>query len=83
MTIGVPIGDLSASSNGTRATPRVTTTNSHPFTRLDEASDMNRQSNAARPLNNVSWTIVTKQGSVDEDDIGGIKVRTDLELSSF
>ena len=50
----IPTSDLSTSSNGKRPTPRVTTTSLHPFTRLDEASDMDRQWNVAIPLNNVS-----------------------------
>lgn len=83
----VPGQELNTIAQKTRADLRTTTTNSHPFTRLEELSDVDRQWASTVPLSNKNYTTTAEQGTLGGENhdlsINKIKVRTDLEQSSI
>ena len=82
----VPGQELNTMAQSTRTDLRNTTTSSHPFTRLKELSDLDRQWAPTVPLSNKNYTTTAEQGTLrgENPDLSTnkIKVRTDLEQRS-
>ena len=83
----VPGQELSTIAQSTRAGLKTTTTSSHPFTRLEELSDVDRQWPSTIPLSNNNYTTTAEQGTLGGENhdlsTNKIRIRTDLEQSSF
>ena len=81
----VPSQELSALTNSKRAGLKTTTTSSHPFTRLEELSDVDRQWASTIPVSSNNYTTIAEQGIPRGEDHGlstdKLQIRTDPEQS--
>ena len=82
----VPSQELGTIAQSTRADVKNTTTSSHPFTRLEDFSDVDKQWASTIPSSNNNYTTTAMQGTLGGEDhdlsTNKIKIRTDLEQSS-